>query len=111
MLGELDAERGSLRVQEIHSFVVLAEELHFARAAERLSLTPGGLSRRIARLEKALGAMLLHRTTRSVGLTPYGMRFAPAARRLMAQFDALPGAPVRTTGATRAAGHRLGSRD
>lgn len=91
MLDESDAQLGRVRVQALRSFIVLAEELHFARAAERLELTPGGLSRRIARLEKTLGAALLNRTTRSVRLTPYGKQFAPAARRLMAEVDALPG--------------------
>jgi DNA-binding transcriptional LysR family regulator len=87
---ELDETLGALRVDEIHSFVVLSEELHFTRAAERLAVTPGGLSRRIARLERPLGATLLHRTTRSVGLTPYGRRLVPAARRLIADVHALP---------------------
>lgn len=91
MPSDPDAELGRLRVEAIRSFVVLSEELHYAKAAQRLAVTPGALSRRISRLERTLGAPLLNRTTRSVGLTPYGRRFAPAARRLMAQVEALPG--------------------
>lgn len=84
MAFELDNALGGLRLDEIHSFVVLAEELHFAKAAKRLHLTTGGLSRRISHLEGALGVKLLHRTTRTVQLSPDGVRFAPAARRIMA---------------------------
>ena len=80
---------GRLRVDELHSFVVLTEELHFARAARRLRLTPGGLSRRISHLEQALGARLLDRSTHTVGLTSAGHRLVPAAKRLMTEVLAL----------------------
>lgn len=82
-VGETDL--GQLRVQELHSFVVLSEELHFARAARRLRLTPGGLSRRINHLEATLGARLLERSTRHVLLTAEGRRVVPAVRRLLSE--------------------------
>jgi DNA-binding transcriptional LysR family regulator len=88
MAADLDRGLGGLRVEEIHSFVVLAEELHFARAAQRLFLSPGGLSRRVTHLERALGASLLHRTTRNVALTTHGEEFLPAAQEIMAQLGA-----------------------
>jgi DNA-binding transcriptional LysR family regulator len=86
---DLDSGLGGLRLEEIQSFVVLAEELHFARAALRLYLTTGGLSRRIDHLERALGAELVRRTTRPVTLTPYGRRFVSHAHRIVAELTAL----------------------
>ena len=89
--GRLDPGLGQLRLLELHSFVVLTEELHFSRAADRLAVTTSGLSRRITHLERALGLPLLHRTTRSVGLTPEGARVASVVRRMFADVDVLPG--------------------
>jgi DNA-binding transcriptional LysR family regulator len=83
----LDDSLGGLRLREIGSFVVLAQELHFARAARHLRVSTGGLSRRIAHLERALGARLLTRTTRSVMLTEFGHTFLPRARRLVHELE------------------------
>jgi DNA-binding transcriptional LysR family regulator len=80
---DLDRRVGRLRVEELHSFLVLAEELHFTRAAQRLLVSPGGLSRRIRHLEEALGGRLRRRTTRSVALTDYGKEFVPAAHEIV----------------------------
>ena len=83
----LESGLGGLRLREIESFVVLAEELHSARAARRLLVSTGGLSRRIAHLEDALGGQLVRRTTRSVTLTSFGEQFLPRAGRLMAELE------------------------
>jgi DNA-binding transcriptional LysR family regulator len=80
---------GSLRVEEIYSFVVLCEELHYTNAAHRLYLSGGTLSRRINHLERALGGQLLRRTTHSVGLTPFGREFLHTARRLLDELTAV----------------------
>jgi DNA-binding transcriptional LysR family regulator len=62
-------------LRELRVFLTLAEELHFGRTAERLRLTPSRVSQSIRELEDKLGAQLVHRTSRRVGLTSYGARF------------------------------------
>lgn len=59
----------------LRSFVLLAKELHFARAAERLYIEQPTLSQRIKRLEQRVGASLFVRDTRHVRLTPAGAEF------------------------------------
>lgn len=57
------------------SFLIAAEELNFRRTAERLGIDQSVLSRRIRKLETALGFALFERTTREVSLTPAGRAF------------------------------------
>ena len=85
-----DSRLGGLRLDELHSFLFLADELHFRRAAERLFLTTGGLSRRVTNLESTLRLPLLVRTTRTVELTPSGVRFAALGRILLRELASLP---------------------
>ncbi|GAA2087724.1 LysR family transcriptional regulator [Streptomyces albiaxialis] len=72
----------------MRAFVTAAEELHFGRAAARLFLTQQALSKRVRRLEEALGAPLFERTTRTVRLTSTGERFLGPARDAVAAYDA-----------------------
>ncbi|MCW2621093.1 MAG: LysR family transcriptional regulator [Frankiales bacterium] len=67
----------------LHAFVVLSEELHFGRAAERLQLSPSGLSRRIHQAERALATTLFARTSRTVAVTAHGEALLPWARGLL----------------------------
>ncbi len=60
--------------QEIEAFLAVADELHFGRAAERLSLSQARVSQMIKKLERRVGAPLFDRTTRRVSLTPIGQR-------------------------------------
>lgn len=62
-------------LSSIESFVRSAELGSFSAAARRLSLTPGGVSKNVAKLETDLGVRLFHRSTRSLTLTEAGEQF------------------------------------
>lgn len=64
-----------LNVQQLRVFIVLGEELHFGRTAERLSFSQPYVSRSLAALERRIGGRLLDRNTRNVRLTPLGKSF------------------------------------
>jgi DNA-binding transcriptional LysR family regulator len=70
-------------ISQLRCFVAVAEELHFSRAAERLSMTQPPLSRQIRLLEHHVGAQLLERNSRSVRLTAAGKAFLPEAMRIL----------------------------
>ncbi|MCC8374475.1 MULTISPECIES: LysR family transcriptional regulator [Photorhabdus] len=61
-----------MKLRHLQCFIVVAEELHFARAAERLHIEQSPLSRIIKKLEDDLGTMLFVRTTRNTRLTRAG---------------------------------------
>jgi DNA-binding transcriptional LysR family regulator len=77
-----DAAR-PLELSQLRCFVLVAEELHFGRAALRLHLTQPPLSRQIQLLEKRLGVRLLERSSRSVRLTSAGRTFLADARHIL----------------------------
>lgn len=64
-----------MQLRHLRCFIAVAEELHFARAAERLHMEQSPLSRAIKELEEDLGAQLFVRTTRSTRLTRAGKLF------------------------------------
>ncbi|MFK3978983.1 LysR family transcriptional regulator [Micromonospora sp. NPDC050397] len=68
---------------QLRLFLVLAEELHFGRAARRLFVTQPTLSQQIRALEERLGVDLLERSSRRVDLTPAGQALVPEARELL----------------------------
>jgi DNA-binding transcriptional LysR family regulator len=72
----------------LRPFVVLAEELHFGRAAQRLHVTQPALSQQIARLERQLAVRLLDRTTHRVRLTDAGQSVLEPARAAVRAADA-----------------------
>ena len=74
-----------LDLRLVRYFVVVADELHFGRAAARLHISQPALSKQIRRLEDELGFRLLARDSRHVALTPDGARFLREARVLIAQ--------------------------
>lgn len=71
-------------------FVMVAEELHFGRAAQRLHITQPPLTQAIANLEKQLGVRLFNRNKRSVQLTAAGAALLPQAQDLVARALAMP---------------------
>ena len=73
-----------MEVSEAKAFLVLADELHFGRAAERLQMGQPPLSRLIQRLERSLGTVLFKRTSRQVELTGAGRTLIEPARDLVA---------------------------
>lgn len=72
---------------ELMAFVVVAEKQSFRLAADALFLSPSALSRRVERLEAAVGAQLLARTTRHVELTAVGQDFLHEARSALTGLD------------------------
>src|SRR5580700_241117 len=64
----------------LRSFVVVAEEASFTRAAERVHVAQPGVSAQVRRLESELGHQLLDRSGRSVRLTDVGAAVLPFAR-------------------------------
>ncbi|WP_411878143.1 LysR family transcriptional regulator [Polaromonas sp. YR568] len=74
-----------MEFRHLRYFLVLAEELHFGRAARRLSISQPPLSLNIQQLEASIGARLFTRNSKSVQLTAAGLAFVPAARALLDQ--------------------------
>ncbi|MEV0378584.1 LysR family transcriptional regulator [Nonomuraea sp. NPDC050643] len=87
-----------MEFRELECFIVLSEELHFARTAERLYLSPGRVSQVLRSLETRIGGRLFHRTSRRVRLTPLGERFLADLRP---SYDGLAEAVSRVKAAAR----------
>jgi DNA-binding transcriptional LysR family regulator len=76
-----------MELRQLRSFVVLAEELHFRRAAERLGIAQPSLSQQLRRLEGSLGVRLLERDRRRVALTAAGAALLEEARAVLTAAD------------------------
>ncbi|MEM7429934.1 MAG: LysR family transcriptional regulator [Pseudomonadota bacterium] len=69
----------------VRLFVLAADKLNISAAGRELGMAPAVASARLAKLEKSLGADLLHRSTRKVALSLEGAEFLPYAREILAQ--------------------------
>jgi DNA-binding transcriptional LysR family regulator len=97
-----------LDVRQIKYFSIVAEELHFGRAARRLNMSQPPLSMQIQSLEKELGVQLFTRTSQRVALTDAGKIVLRDAYRLLEQFETLKANARRAT-AESAVKLRLGA--
>ncbi|MEM8687541.1 MAG: LysR family transcriptional regulator [Pseudomonadota bacterium] len=71
--------------QSVELFVLAAERLNISAAGRALGMAPAVASAKLAKLERTLGADLLHRSTRKVALSLEGAEFLPYAKEILAQ--------------------------
>ncbi|MGF6870875.1 LysR family transcriptional regulator [Paraburkholderia sp. MM5477-R1] len=76
-----------MEFRQLKYFVVVAEELHFTRAAERLGMAQPPLSQQIRKLEHEIGTLLFRRLTRGIELTDAGRVLYGDARRIVDQAE------------------------
>lgn len=76
-------------VRQLRALLAVVDSGTFTAAATALHTTQASVSRTVAALERALGARLLHRTTRHTALTPAGTRVVAHARRVLAEVESL----------------------
>jgi LysR family transcriptional regulator, regulator for bpeEF and oprC len=69
------------------AFVHAAEARSFTRAAQRLGISPSGISKAISRLEARHGVRLLQRTARSITLTPEGSAYFERCKKILADLE------------------------
>ena len=74
--------------ESVRLFVLAAEKLNISAAGRELGMAPAVASAKLAKLEKALGADLLRRSTRKIALSLEGAEFLPYAREILAQENA-----------------------
>jgi DNA-binding transcriptional LysR family regulator len=100
-------------LRKLEYFVVVAEERHFGRAAERLRIAQPGLSQQIRALERSLGVQLFTRGSRGVELTEPGATFLQHARVVIEAatraVESVRLAPDRKSGFLRVGTHVLGT--
>ncbi|AET67401.1 transcriptional regulator [Desulfosporosinus orientis DSM 765] len=84
-----------MELRQLEYFTVVAEELHFGRAATRLQMTQPPLSQQILLLERELGIKLLKRSKRHVELTDAGKVFLQEVRRILTHLERAKDAALR----------------
>ncbi len=96
-----------MEFRHLISFLAIAEERHFGRAATRLHLAQPSLSQQLQRLERSIGVKLVDRNSHEVSLTPAGKVLYELGRRIVSQVDEAT-LRVREVAAGRAGTLRIG---
>src|SRR6516165_369390 len=96
----IDGKRATMTLAQAEAFLVLCDELHFGRTAERLFLSQARVSRLIASLEAEVGGALFERTSRRVRITPLGEQLRA---RIATAIDLLEAGLAETQAAARGA--------
>lgn len=78
-----------MELNQLRSFIAVAQELHFGRAAQKMDMMPASFGRFIRLLEEELGLRLLNRSTRNVSLTKEGVMFLEEAVKIVSLADQL----------------------
>jgi DNA-binding transcriptional LysR family regulator len=93
------------RISDVQTFLVVAREQSFSRAAAKLGLSPSSLSHTVRNLEESLGVRLLTRTTRSVSVTEAGEQLVqsvgPRLAEVYAELSAVSEFAVKPKGTVR----------
>ncbi|MDI2131315.1 LysR family transcriptional regulator [Yinghuangia seranimata] len=85
-----------MELRDMEIFLVLSEELHFGRTAERLHISAARVSQSIKKQERRIGSALFDRTSRSVALTPIGRQLREDLRQA---YDLINGGMAQATAA------------
>jgi DNA-binding transcriptional LysR family regulator len=83
----LQPEETVFTLHNLETFIIVAEELHFGHAAQRLRISQPSLSQQIRRLEDDIKIKLFHRTKRRVELTDAGRVLLKESRALLSHVD------------------------
>src|ERR1700754_574359 len=78
----------NITLRQIRAFLAVADTGAFARAAERMHVSPSALSTLAKELEEQIGLRLFYRSTRVVQLTEAGAEFRPLARKALDDLEA-----------------------
>ena len=97
-----------MELRHLATFVAVAEEQGFSRAADRLQVVQSAVSATIRNLEREWGVTLFHRTTHRVELSAEGRELLPVARDALRAADAVDGAVERASTAALRGTIRLG---
>ncbi len=91
----------TVELRHVRTLLAVVDTGTFTAAAAALHTSQASVSRTIASLERALGAQVLHRTTRATALTPVGTRVLASARRVVAELAAMERAAADARGGVR----------